>query len=131
MRNVDDRIEAVAGLLGPWLLARGGRGRADRPPGGREPAGRADRRRPDGGRWNGVRQGGGNDPYAVDVANDESETRGTKRRSDVIDPAPTPVESEEHIRAAREDSVEPATGQRSDSSVLCLRYRTRVASKWG
>ncbi|WP_238330881.1 DUF7386 family protein [Haloglomus irregulare] len=53
-------------------------------------------------------------------------------RSDVIDPATThPVESEEHIRAAREGSVEPTTSQRFDSSVLCLRYRTRVVSSWG
>jgi len=52
-------------------------------------------------------------------------------RSDVIDAALTHlIESQENIQAARDDGVEPTTIQRFNTSVLGLRYRTRVESKW-
>jgi metal-responsive CopG/Arc/MetJ family transcriptional regulator len=52
-------------------------------------------------------------------------------RSDVIDAALTHlIESEENIQQAREDGIEPTTIQQFNTSVLGLRYRTRVESRW-
>jgi hypothetical protein len=52
-------------------------------------------------------------------------------RSDVIDAALTHlIESEENLQAARDDGVEPTTIQRFNTSVLALKYRTRLESRW-
>lgn len=52
-------------------------------------------------------------------------------RSDVIDAALTHlIESEENLQAARDDGVEPTTIQRFNTSVLGLKYRTRLESRW-
>ncbi|RLM47876.1 hypothetical protein DVK00_05065 [Haloarcula sp. Atlit-47R] len=50
--------------------------------------------------------------------------------SDVLDAALTHlVESEENLKNAREE-LDPKTIQQFNTSVLGLRYRTRVESKW-
>ncbi|MFY4811608.1 DUF7386 family protein [Haloarcula sp. AONF1] len=50
--------------------------------------------------------------------------------SDVLDAALTHlIESEENIQKAREE-LDPETTQRFNTSVLGLRYRTSVESRW-
>lgn len=52
-------------------------------------------------------------------------------RSDVIGAALTHlIESENNIQAAREDGAEPTAIQQFNTSVLGLKYRTRVESRW-
>jgi len=62
------------------------------------------------------------------VASDEHDE---PPRSDVIDAALTHlIQSEENIQDARDDGLEPTTIQRFNTSVLGLRYRTRIESRW-